>query len=147
MQAFFETYDLKLSVCFTISLINSFYYVLALSKSLWNRAILLTIFKLSNIFYQSSDLRFSMLCFNCCSGFLNGSSGALYVVAGPALGAYGDCKSALAYYYWFCIIKLSCCWVISFPFTELARYITVNVGWTVYVDGLATGGFVRRDIY
>ena len=76
MQAFLETWDLKLSVCFTISLIASFYPGLA-KISLWNNATLLIILRLSKIFCQSSVFRFWILCLNYCSGFLRGSSGAL----------------------------------------------------------------------
>ena len=79
IHAFLATCDLKLSVYFTTLLMHSLPAVPleAASRCLWNSAIRLTTFRLSNTVYQSSDLRLSMLCLNCNSGFRRGSSGAL----------------------------------------------------------------------
>ena len=59
IQAFFATWDLRLSVCLTRFLMHSFYEVPPYidSRFLWNIATLLTTFSASNTFCQSSDLR------------------------------------------------------------------------------------------
>lgn len=121
IQAFLETWDLKLSVCFTISLIASFYPGFAMI-SLWNRATLLIIFRLSKIFCQSSYFKFYMLYLNYCSAFLNGSSGALYVVLALCSVGYGDRFWDLFY----CLMLRSSLtepWMRSLPVTELALWI------------------------
>lgn len=79
MHEFFATWDRRLSFCFTTSLIHSLVIIpfeLA-SSSLWNMAMRFTMLRLSNTLCQSSDLRFSIHCLNCKSGFLNGSSCAM----------------------------------------------------------------------
>ena len=82
MHAFLATWDLKLSVCLTTDLMYSLDCKPWLdddmgSRFLWNNAILLTTFRPSKTFCQSSDFKFSALCFNWSSGLRRGSSGAL----------------------------------------------------------------------
>lgn len=69
MHAFLATWDLKLSVCLTTDLMHSLDYRPWLdddmgSRFLWNMAILFTTLRPSKTFCQSSDFKFSALCFN-----------------------------------------------------------------------------------
>ena len=79
IQAFLATWDLKLSVCFTTFLIVSFWEVPVCTERrfLWNIATLLTTFKESNTFYQSSDFRLVWACLYWLSGLCSGSSGVV----------------------------------------------------------------------
>ena len=79
MQAFFATWDLRLSVCLTTFLMHSFYPVPLYkdSRFLWNIATLLTTFSASNTFCQSSDLRLVIAYLNWFSGLCKGSSGVV----------------------------------------------------------------------